>query len=195
MKKETEMKIYKALGVEYFRKGAFMLEKLIHKNDNKKNRNYHVENTTNSEGVDKFKKFFYYNGNIHLRNLVRGSLVLTGLIVFNVTPLVIVPLSIWLLKDTYCVMLQRYNWLRVSIYEDKLKEREKRKVDKVKDNCYNDETIRKIKEKEELLKSIKALRECLVNSYTDVNLVNESINEVDILLNSEDNVTLTRRLK
>lgn len=195
MNKETEMKLYKALGVEYFRKGAFALEKFIHKRDNRKNRNYHIENTTNSESTDKFRKFFYYNGNIHVRNLIKGGLLLTGLILFNITPFVTIPLTLLLLKDTYCVMLQRYNWLRVSIYEEKLKKRENKKVLSIKEKCYDENILKNVKEKEELLKNIKALRMYLVNNYVEVDTVNSNIKYMSSLLNLEEDTSLKRGKK
>ena len=38
------------------------------------------------------------------------------------------------LKDAYCVMLQRYNWIRITRHEEKLKARERKRIDKVKSN-------------------------------------------------------------
>lgn len=37
-------------------------------------------------------------------------------------------LSAWLIKDAYCVMLQRYNWIKLSEREVLLKERQERKI-------------------------------------------------------------------
>ncbi|UKI57092.1 MAG: hypothetical protein L6V81_06805 [Clostridium sp.] len=55
------------------------------------------------------------------------------MIILNASVVPVIALSTLLLKDAYCVMLQRYNWIRITRHEEKnLKERERKRIDKVK---------------------------------------------------------------
>lgn len=191
MKKETEMKIYRALGVEYFRKGAFALEKLIHRRDNHKNRNYHIENVCYSSSISKFVDFLFYNGNIHAGNIKKGSIVLLILIVIGITPFVTVPLSLWLLKDAYCIMLQRYNNLRMESVNNKLIEREKRKIEETRET-YNEEIVNSKSNKNELIKNLKALKNYLENDTCTNYKLDSSLVDTFDLVKSSENVVLRR---
>ena len=65
---EVELKVYRWLGVCYFQKMVFMLEKFIHRKDKGKNQNYHfVSNSV--EPVEQFVKYLFFNGSIHFRNI------------------------------------------------------------------------------------------------------------------------------
>ena len=131
---DLELKIYNALGVKHFRNLAFKLEKLIHIKDKKKNINYHINDCKDLVSIDKFKKYLYYNGFIHVKNLIFGSVGLALMIILNASVVPVIALSTLLLKDAYCVMLQRYNWIRITRHEEKLKARERKRIDKVKSN-------------------------------------------------------------
>lgn len=113
-KKKLELKIYEFLGVKQFKKAVFMLEKIIHKRDKGKNINYHIKNSNDRESVDSFKKYLYYNGFIHTKNLITGIPIIVFAILCGQNLLFLIPLILFLIKDVYCVMLQRYNWLKIS---------------------------------------------------------------------------------
>ena len=151
---DLELKIYKALGVKYFRNLAFKLEKLIHIKDKKKNINYHI------------KKNLYYNGFIHVKNLIFGSVGLALMIILNASVVPVIALSTLLLKDAYCVMLQRYNWIRITRHEEKLKARERKRIDKVKSNIDKEKVeeviINNKVNREELIREIQALRKVVI---------------------------------
>lgn len=136
---EIEKKVYELLGVKQFRKAAFKLEKIVHRKDKGKNTNYHIQkDEVNSLG--EFKKYLYYNGTIHTSNLIKGIPLLTLMFLLDFKTLSIIGLSAWLLKDAYCVMLQRYNWIKLSEKEESLK---LKKIKKVKKDCngYNKELL------------------------------------------------------
>ena len=129
--RKIEIKVYELLGVKLFRKAAFRLEKIVHRKDKGKNTNYHIQkNEVNSLG--EFKKYLYYNGAIHTSNLIRGIPLLALMFLLNFKTLSIIVLSALLLKDAYCVMLQRYNWLKLSEKEEIIKSK---KALKVINNC------------------------------------------------------------
>jgi len=113
MKKENlELKIYEFLGVKQFRKLVFLLEKIIHHKDKGKNINYHVKGLTVDE-LENFKKYLYYNGFIHVKNSIFVSLTIIAVLLFF-DKLLLIYLIPSLIKNIYCVMLQRYNYIRIS---------------------------------------------------------------------------------
>lgn len=122
--KELEPKIYECLGVKQFQKLVFLLEKVIHFKDKGKNINYHIKNYSIDE-LEQFKKFLYFNGFIHVRNSVVLVLFLIIQILF-LNPIILVYIVPSLIKNIYCVMLQRYNYIRI----DKAITHKKKKIEK-----------------------------------------------------------------
>lgn len=183
---DLELKIYKALGVKYFRNLAFKLEKLIHIKDKKKNINYHINDCKDLVSIDKFKKYLYYNGFIHVKNLIFGSVGLALMIILNASVVPVIALSTLLLKDAYCVMLQRYNWIRITRHEEKLKARERKRIDKVKSNIDKEKVeeviINNKVNREELIREIQALRNYLKSCNKGVEEVGPSLDTIQEML-------------
>ena len=127
---KIETKVYELLGVKLFKKATFKLEEIIHRKDKGKNINYHIKNSYSIESVNDFKKFLYYNGTIHVKNVIVGSAILLTLILFFNNPIAIVPISILTIKDLYCIMLQRYNWIKINDFEERLTSRKEKKINK-----------------------------------------------------------------
>lgn len=113
MSSKIEMRVYELLGVKQFQKLVFVLEKIVHHKDNGKNINYHIPSNDIS-ALDTFIKYLFYNGTIHVRNLAVFVGYLLIKIFFSLQigfyDYVLVILAA---KDLYCVMLQRYNLLRI----------------------------------------------------------------------------------
>lgn len=185
-REDLELKIYKALGVKQFRNLAFKLEKLIHIKDKKKNINYHINDCKDLVSVDKFKKYLYYNGFIHVKNLIFGSVGLALMIILNASVVPVIALSTLLLKDAYCVMLQRYNWIRITRHEEKLKARERKRIDKVKSNIDKEKVeeviINNKVNREELIREIQALRNYLKSCNKGVEEVGSSLDSIQEML-------------
>lgn len=183
---DLELKIYKALGVKYFRNLAFKLEKLIHIKDKKKNINYHINDCKDLVSIDKFKKYLYYNGFIHVKNLIFGSVGLALMIILNASVVPVIALSTLLLKDAYCVMLQRYNWIRITRHEEKLKARERKRIDKVKSNIDKEKVeeviINNKVNREKLIREIQALRNYLKSCNKGVEEVGPSLDSIQEML-------------
>ena len=183
---DLELKIYKALGVKYFRNLAFKLEKLIHIKDKKKNINYHINDCKDLVSIDKFKKYLYYNGFIHVKNLIFGSVGLALMIILNASVVPVIALSTLLLKDAYCVMLQRYNWIRITRHEENLKARERKRIDKVKSNIDKEKVeeviINNKVNREELIREIQALRNYLKSCNKGVEEVGPSLDSIQEML-------------
>ena len=111
-KKNIELKIYECLGIKQFQKCVFALEKVIHFKDKGKNINYHIKNYS-IDKLEEFKKFLYFNGVIHVRNSI-GLIVLLILQILFLNPIVLIYVIPSLIKNIYCVMLQRYNYVRIN---------------------------------------------------------------------------------
>ena len=135
---KRKLKIYEMLGVKQFRALTFKLEKLVHIKDKKQNRNYHINpdsgksliNCTIDEMED-FKKKLYYNGSIHVKNLVMLAIAsLIILIVPSFNKYLLILNLILAIKDAYCVMLQRYNCIRINSVIETKRKRMNRAVDR-----------------------------------------------------------------
>lgn len=136
---KVETKLYELLGIKLFRKAVFRLEKIVHRKDHGKNTNYHIQNNS-INSVEEFKKYLYYNGTIHTSNLIKGIPLVVLMVLFNMNVISISLISLLLLKDLYCVMLQRYNWIKLSEKERSIKEKQNVKI---ANNCrqYGNELV------------------------------------------------------
>lgn len=196
-KYEIESKIYEFLGIKLFKKAVFKLEKIIHKKDGKKNINYHIKNSINKQSVDDFKKYLYYNGTIHIRNLLFDIPAVILTIVSKFNPLIITIIFLWLIKDVYCIMLQRYNWIKIKYLEKKLEVREERRVE-AEEKEIDKELIRSVIEqnqlsKENLIIELKTFRNYLLKSKTESNEI--SSETLDIINNSVKKKVKTKENK
>lgn len=126
----VEMRIYELLGVKVFQKMAFALEKLIHIKDKGRNTNYHFRGL-DVEAIDAFVKYLFYNGSIHARNLVYFAVYVLIFLIFRRRvrwfDVLVLVLAI---KDAYCVMLQRYNFLRITELKKLAEQRRERRINR-----------------------------------------------------------------
>lgn len=128
--RDIELHLYECLGVKLFRILVFKLEKVIHRKDKGKNINYHVS-SFEPRALEGFLKYLFYNGAIHVRNIVFFTgffLVRYG--VFGCISAIDILLWILFIKDCYCVMLQRYNYLRIKSRIDRLREKHQRRIER-----------------------------------------------------------------
>lgn len=127
---QTEMRLYECLGVKLFRILVFKLEKFIHRKDMGRNINYHVS-SFDGRAVEGFVKYLFYNGAIHVRNIVFfvGFFAVRYGIFQSIS---VADILLWLIliKDVYCVMLQRYNYLRIQCRLDRLAEKERLRIER-----------------------------------------------------------------
>lgn len=123
-----EMRIYEALGVKIFRALVFKLEKFIHRRDRGKNVNYHIK-TYEPLAINKFIKYLFYNGAIHVRNIAVFLLIfICRYAIFRVVSVMDVFLWLLFLKDCYCVMLQRYNYLRIQERCERIRDKQEKRI-------------------------------------------------------------------
>ena len=125
---KLEAKIYELFGVKLFRKCVFALEKWIHRKDKGTNINYHIA-SIDSTVTKEFIKYLFYNGSIHVRNIVYYCIFCV--IRYSLYPFLhyldIIPL-VFAIKDVYCVMLQRYNYIQIQFRLPRLEELQKARI-------------------------------------------------------------------
>ena len=127
--KNVEMKIYELLGIKYFRRLAFGTSEFfcriampkMSKEEREKifysaSNNYTIGKKLNYEGINKFKIQLIFNASIHtILNLIIIVEVLLGIGLLGLIPAFILNL--------YCIMLQRYNQLRINQVLERYKPR------------------------------------------------------------------------
>ena len=188
-KHKVETKIYELLGIKKFKKAVFKLEKIIHRKDKGKNINYQVKDSRSKKSVNSFKKFLYYNGIIHIKNLLIGIPSITIMALLNVKLIFLIPYAIFLLKDVYCVMLQRYNWIKINEFEEKLNSRQQKMIKKETEQLKIEKLNTKLDnvkiDKQQMIDNLIAIRSYIINNNNTNNQINDSIiNIVEITRNN-----------
>ena len=125
-----ELIFYEMLGVRIFRHMVFKLETLVHLKDKGRNVNYHIKNYKTSS-LQEFKKFLVYNATIHIRNI-------SIFVIYAVYHYIFKRKFHWydvfflllVIKDVYCVLLQRYNFLRICENQIRIKKKREEKIEK-----------------------------------------------------------------
>ena len=186
---KVETKINELLGIKKFKKAVFKLEKIIHRKDKGKNINYHVKDSRSKESVNSFKKFLYYNGIIHIKNLLIGIPSITIMALLNIKLIFLIPYAIFLLKDLYCVMLQRYNWIKINEFEEKLNNRQQKMIKKETEQLKIEKLNTKLDnvkiDKQQMIDNLIAIRSYIINNNNTNNQINDSIiNIVEITRNN-----------
>ena len=112
--------------------------------------------------------------------------MLIVMIIFKLNPIFITFLSLWLLKDAYCVMLQRYNWIETNETLKRIVSIEQEKIEDRKKDC----NIEKIKEilkeknidKEECIKKIEDLKNVISDENDKIIEFDNSLEVIEELL-------------
>lgn len=156
MKKNNniEMKIYELLGVKVFRKMAFGLRDILAfpltikmSKEERKDFLYHTASNYNLgkvkslEDIKKFKKQLFINAGIHVWALsvclpsflkVVGGTASLSTTIINLTCIGI---------NLYCIMLQRYNGIRINQLIEKMTPRYERQKDTIKEELRKDDSL------------------------------------------------------
>jgi len=177
---KIETKIYEFLGVLFFQKCVFALEKIIHFKDKGKNINYHIK-SNNIDELENFQKFLYFNGFIHVRNFV----ILFIFLIFQsiyLNPMFLIYTIPALIKNAYCVMLQRYNYIRINhvikLKKHQIQQRNIKKMEKIQES----EALSRVKKDnvEVTLEQIQNLKK-FIQGTDDVYLDTQSLNLLYLL--------------
>lgn len=152
--KNVEMRIYELLGIKTFRKMAFALRDKIwilftlkmSKEERKEYlyhtaSNYNLGKVKSLEDVKKFKKQLFINSGIHvwglslcLRNFLKviGGTASLSTAIINLTCIGI---------NLYCIMLQRYNGIRINQLIEKMTPRYERQKDAIKEELRKEDSL------------------------------------------------------
>lgn len=129
--KNKEMKLYEKLGVREFRWLAFSLRKVLlypftigmsekeRRNFFNRPDNYNMGYTRNIKKIGEYKNNLFLNAGIHVFGLlycIKGFVDHPYLIT---VPILALPIAI----NIYCLMLQRYNYIRIKQFTERIKSR------------------------------------------------------------------------
>ncbi len=152
--KSVEMRIYELLGVKQFRKLAFffrdkiwILFTLKMTKEERKNflyktaSNYNLGKIESLEDVEKFKKSLYFNAGVHLIALLKciPSFLQAISGTFYIGSTIIISLAI--LINLYCIMLQRYNFIRINQVIKKMRPRYERQLNEIKEELRKEDSL------------------------------------------------------
>ena len=150
MNRSKELKIYESLGIKHFKKFimrlhyllylplSFLLEKEYRQEFyyNVRN-NYKIGKVNELKDIKTFKKNLYFNGFIHATIAFFNIIFL----IFSVSPLSFLINLIWLLINTYCTMLQRYNYIRIDNMLSRCEPLERKKKENLQKQLAYDEFV------------------------------------------------------
>lgn len=152
--KNIEMRIYELLGVKVFRKMAFALRDKIwilftlkmSKEERKEYlyhtaSNYNLGKVKSLEDVKKFKKQLFYNAGIHIFGFLvlipNFIIIIGGTAALSSTIITLIGGGI----NLYCVMLQRYNCIRINQLIEKMTPRYERQKDVIKEELRKEDSL------------------------------------------------------
>ena len=152
--KSVEMKIYEMLGIKKFKKFLLSLNELVtypftrHMTKEERRNmlrdsggNYHLGKVKSVDDVKKFKKQLFLNSGIHVLGLllcVSPSIKMIAGEASLVTDIIIPPL---IALNSYCIMLQRYNNIRINRFIKKMEPRSKNEKDEVSDELRKEDSL------------------------------------------------------
>ena len=164
---ELEIKLYEMIGVRFFQSLVFSLERFIHRRDRGFNQNYHFSKNDKTTMVG-FHKYLFYNAAIHVRNIFIIIFIFVVKYILKRLYWIDILLILLLLKDLYCVMLQRYNYLRIQkVNELNQQRREKRINQKYKQFLKISSEQFSKSESEEMLKLVRKI----IDGFDNNNIV------------------------
>ncbi len=128
-REKTELAIYKALGVRLFQKFVFAIERYKHRKDGGYNSNYHIRRIS-GEGVSGHYAYLSFNAFLHITSIIFITLHVLILRAADIPWIgaVYTYSLILIIGNLYCIMLQRYNALRIRKSEGQYRERYQKKI-------------------------------------------------------------------
>lgn len=123
-----EIVVYEMLGVNLFRKGILFLEKIKHHKDNKYNENYHPKKIAVSSFVS-FSGYLMYNSMFHISSILLIAIyfaITWSLQIGNLWMNIFMCFAIFF--NLYCIMLQRYIYLKIRVYLDRASTRRNKRI-------------------------------------------------------------------
>ena len=109
-----EIKFYEKIGVKHFKRFLLWVEaKCIPDPAYRKVFNYNLKSISVSSAKS-FKKMLILNGTLHfVAGIQNIKCIISSIVSGNVFSALMITSVMFLILNSYCVMLQRYNWLRI----------------------------------------------------------------------------------
>lgn len=154
--KNLELRIYEFLGIKIFRKMAFILMKVLNypftikmSKEQRKNFfnsiiNYRMKKGNGLQDLRDFKKMLILNASIHTYALLKLALNVIKIIIgaFSVmSTTLVVTTIIFTIINVYCIMLQRYNWVRINDVLKRHSKTEENKKEILKDELRKEDSL------------------------------------------------------
>lgn len=152
--KSIEMKLYELLGIKVFKKMAFFVRDIVTlpltlkmpKEERKKSlyntaSNYNIEKEKSFENIKKFKKQLFKNAGIHIFALLAFLpsfiKIIMGMASLSTT-IIVLPAMV---MNIYCIMLQRYNCIRINQLIEKMTPRYEKQKDAIKEELIEKDSL------------------------------------------------------
>lgn len=230
--KNIEMKFYELLGIKVFKKMAFFVRDIVTlpltfkmpKEERKKSlyntaSNYNIGKEKSFEDIKKFKKQLFKNAGIHIFALLAFIPSFIKIILGTAslsTTIIVLPAMV---MNIYCIMLQRYNCIRINQLIEKMTPRYEKQKDAIKEELIEKDSLllehsyKIVDKKEKEIKinfedlianaSIQELKQYrnylaylqIVNRAIQVNDLCHDKEEIDMSMPIEKNKTLKFELK
>lgn len=152
--KNIELKIYELLGVKIFRKMAFwlydkvwiLLTLKMSKEERKKyiyntRTNYNLGKVNSLEDIKNYKKYLFMNAGLHIVALTLCIPNFLKVIAGTTSILNTIRNLSAIIINIYCIMLQRYNLIRINEVIKKGLPREEKKKNELKDKIKKSESL------------------------------------------------------
>lgn len=152
--KSIEMKLYELLGIKVFKKMAFFVRDIVTlpltfkmpKEERKKSlyntaSNYNIGKAKSLEDIKKFKKQLFKNAGIHIFSLLAFLpsfiKIIIGMVSLSTT-IIVLPAMV---MNIYCIMLQRYNCIRINQLIEKMTPRYEKQKDAIKEELIEKDSL------------------------------------------------------
>lgn len=152
--KSIEMKLYELLGIKVFKKMAFFVRDIVTlpltfkmpKEERKKSlyntaSNYNIGKSKSLEDIKKFKKQLFKNAGIHIFALLAFIpsfiKIIMGMASLSTT-IIVLPAMV---MNIYCIMLQRYNCIRINQLIEKMTPRYEKQKDAIKEELIEKDSL------------------------------------------------------
>lgn len=152
--KNIEMKFYELLGIKVFKKMAFFVRNIVTlpltfkmpKEERKKSlyntaSNYNIGKEKSFEDIKKFKKQLFKNAGIHIFALLAFIPSFIKIILGTAslsTTIIVLPAMV---MNIYCIMLQRYNCIRINQLIEKMTPRYEKQKDVIKEELIEKDSL------------------------------------------------------
>lgn len=152
--KNIEMKFYELLGIKVFKKMAFFIRDIVTlpltfkmpKEERKKSlyntaSNYNIGKEKSFENIKKFKKQLFKNAGIHIFALLAFLPSFIKIILGTAslsTTIIVLPAMV---MNIYCIMLQRYNCIRINQLIEKMTPRYEKQKDAIKEELIEKDSL------------------------------------------------------